>query len=213
MLTNVFFFFFFTIFGAAVADTPHCTRPSGSDCVPWWNSDYSRALRIKRAAGKSFCLKQHTPGKRHNCVLFKCAEAYLRQPVKASKLMSCHTYVSSISSETPVQSIWSRIRKISGKCASTPSPVLHLHGDSVADAHSLAEVLGEYFIASVVEQSLFLLLLPQSSQGSRNAPFTLHKLTTALDAYGNNCEGPHNVRYAVLKHLCQEALPFFISVI
>ena len=38
------------------------SRPFMSKCVPWWNLDCARALRVKSAAWCSFCRKRNIPG-------------------------------------------------------------------------------------------------------------------------------------------------------
>lgn len=92
-----------------------------------------------------------------------------------------------------MQSVWSHIRKISGKCTPSPSPILHLQGDSVADSTLVADALGNYF--SDVSRGIHLpsdfhslksttenipITCQLSMAGSHNVPFALPELTFGL---------------------------------
>ena len=216
-------YFLHTLVSAAYTAIPHTYRPCGSKCVPWWSSDCSRALRLKRARWKSYKRKRLTPDKERFYILYKQASASFRRVIRLAKTSSWQTYVSTISSETPIQSVWSRIRKISGKYVPPPSPVLHIHGEAVADPQSVADALGDYFSTlsrgtHLSPEFLFLKaeaeshppLFQLSSVGAHNAPFASHELFDALKACKHTCEGPDDVHYVMLQHLSPEALAFLL---
>lgn len=218
-------YFSASILSAAFITIPRTTRPFTSKCVPWWNPDCAKALRRKRAAWSSYRCKRNTPGQLTAFIAFKRASAQLKRVIKTSKTSSWRSYVSSISSSTPISAIWKRIYKISGKHPPSPAPVLHIHNKHIAEPLEVARELGAFFsqisrgshlppqfinIKSTAERKHITFSL--SSTESYNIPFSSSELLSALKSCRNTCEGIDGIHYLMIKHLSPTSLTFLLAM-
>ena len=223
--SDMLLYFTVSILGAAFVAIPRTSRPFSAKCVPWWSPACTTAFRVKRAAWSSYRCKRHTPGQLPALISFKRASAMFRRTTKLAQSSSWRTYVSSITSSTPVRSVWRRIHKISGKHPPSVAPVLHLpHGD-IAEPLSVATELGSFF--STVSSGSHLsaqfktlkasrerspITFTLSSSASYNAPFTPSELTSALKCCRNTSAGPDGVHYQMLRHLSAVSLTFLLRL-
>ncbi len=58
---------------------------------------------------------------------------------------SWRRYVGGVNSRTPLDMVWKKIKKISGKFSPSTLPVLHTGGDFVSDPVAVGSVMAEYF--------------------------------------------------------------------
>ena len=86
-------FFLTTVLGAAYATIPRTSHPPGSKCVPWWNANCARALRIKRARWKSYRRKQNTIDAQHSFMLYKQASAAMRRTNSQNQQVGSHMHL------------------------------------------------------------------------------------------------------------------------
>ena len=120
-------YFTVSLLGAAFVSIPRTTRPFSSKCVPWWNPTCQRMLRLKRAAWNRYRHLRNTPSQTSALIQFKRTSAKFRQTIKSAQSESWKKYVSTLTSSTPLTSVWRRIHKLSGKHPPISPPVLHLH--------------------------------------------------------------------------------------
>ena len=104
-ISDMLSYFSTSILSAAFITIPRTTRPFTSKCVPWWNPDCSKLLRLKRAAWNSYRCRRNTPGQLPAFIEFKRASARLKRIINISKNLSWRNYVSSITSNTPVKTV------------------------------------------------------------------------------------------------------------
>ena len=214
-----------TILRAAYTAIPRTSRPYTSKCVPWWNSDCTKALRLKRAAWNSYRYKRGTPHQLSALISFKRASAHLRRTIKNSKTNSWQNYVSSITSSTSISAVWRRIHKLSGKHPPHPAPVLHIRDILISEPVEVANELGNYFsqvssgshlsphfssIKTIKERTPITFTL--SSDESYNAPFSSSELNAALQSCRNTHEGPDGIHYRMLRHLPSSSLSFLLTI-
>ena len=214
-----------TVLAAAQVAIPLSTRPFMAKCVPWWTPACTKALRQKRARWKSYRRKMHTCDRQHHLILFKRASAVFRRVVKDAKSESWRSYVSSINSFTPVPAVWRRIRKLSNKHLPSPSPVLQLNNESIADPVQVATALGSHF--SEISRGIHLsaafrshkvqaecvpVQFALSADEPYNAPFSTHELYDVLQTCKNTSEGLDGIHYRMLKHLSSEAVSFLLAL-
>ena len=147
---------------------PRTCESFTSKCAPWWNLDCTRALHVKHAAWCSFRWKRNTPGHLSAFVSFK-SSALFRKTINISKNISWCNYVSSITSNSPLSTIWKHIHKISGKHPPSSAPVLHIINEHVADPLLVATELVSFFCKI-------------SSRSHLPSQFTNIKLTVELNS-------------------------------
>ena len=218
-------YFTVSLLGAAFVSIPRTTRPFSSKCVPWWNPTCQRMLRLKRAAWNRYRHLRNTPSQTSALIQFKRTSAKFRQTIKSAQSESWKKYVSTLTSSTPLTSVWRRIHKLSGKHPPISPPVLHLHDEDVADPLRVATELGTYF--SQVSSGSHLsphfttlkttreripVIFTLSSSAPYNVPFSPLELTSALKSCRNTCEGPDGVHNMMLKHLPPISLSFLLAL-
>ena len=224
-LSDLLDFFLNLVLSAALASIPQTSRPFPSKCVPWWNPDCAKALRIKRACWKKFRRRRSTPGGLPALLDFKRAHANLRRTIRKAKRDSWCSFVSSINSLTPASSVWKRIRKIAGKHLPQPSPVLSIGTQSVADPLQVAECLASHFSqistgshlppqfqSFKVRSTLSPVTFTLSSIEPYNAPFTLHELHAALSFCQDTSAGPDHIHYNMIRHLSDISNRFLLAI-
>jgi hypothetical protein len=79
--------------------------------VPWWTEECRDAIRARKRALKQF--ENHPI--QENLISFKRLRAAARRIVRSAKRRSWVAYVSSLSRSTPLDVVWQRLRRISGK--------------------------------------------------------------------------------------------------
>ena len=218
-------YFTVTVLSAAFVSIPRSTRPFSSKCVPWWTPDCTTAFRLKRAAWSSYRCKRDTPGQTPALIHFKQLSAKFRRTIKQAQSDSWRAYVSTLTSSTPLASVWRRIHKLSGKHPPPSAPVLHLNDISIADPLQVATELGQYFShissgshlsphfqALKITRERTPITFSVSSSPSYNAPFTVSELTSALKNCRNTCEGPDGIHNQMLRHLLPASLTFLLAL-
>ena len=104
--------------------------------VPWWTKECGDAIRARERAYKKFDRRSTT----ENLIAFKKARAFARRTIKEAKAVSWRNYVTSLSRFTPLTEVWTRIKRISGRCSSSPLPVLRVNDSDVTHPSEVAEV-------------------------------------------------------------------------
>ena len=187
---------------------PRTSRPYTTKCVPWWNPECTKALRLKRAAWNSYRHKRGTPSQLTAFISFKKASAHLRRTICNSMTNSWQNYVSSITSSKPISAVWRRIHKLFGKHPPHPAPVLHIHNNLISDPLQVATELGAFF--SQVSSGSHLsppfsslksdkehtpISFSLSSTEPYNAPFS-SEIYNTLQSCRNTHEGRYTLPYA-----------------
>ncbi|KAB0797694.1 hypothetical protein PPYR_08687, partial [Photinus pyralis] len=79
--------------------------------VPWWNAECDEA--VKRSKHQFNYYKRHKT--KENLILFKKARARARYIIKKSKKESWQKFTLKINHQTPISTVWKKIRRINGK--------------------------------------------------------------------------------------------------
>ena len=218
-------FFSVSILSAALTAIPRTTRSHTSKCVPWWNPDCAKALRVKRAAWRKYRYMRHSSNPLPTFISFKRASALLKRTIRLSVTKSWQAYVSSLTADTPLAAVWRKVHKLAGKHSPVKAPVLTVHNTSIADPLQVANTLGSHFsqissgshltpqfhtLKSTKERTPITFSL--SSEEHYNSPFSLTELTSALHACHNTREGLDHIHYLMLKHLPTSSLTFLLAL-
>ena len=218
-------YFTVSVLAAAFVAIPRTSRPFSCKCVPWWSPACTTALRVKRAAWMSYRYKRHTPGQLPALIHFKRSSALFRRTARLAQSTSWKAYVSTLTSSTPILSVWRRVHKISGKHPPPVAPVLRLPRGDVAEPLQVATELGSYFshvssgshlsptfAALKIARERSPISFSLSSAASYNAPFTPSELVSALKCCRNTSAGPDGVHYMMLRRLPALSMTFLLAL-
>ena len=213
-------------FTSSVLTAGHMTIPRTSGLprrkpLPWWTAECATALRDKRQAYKLY--------KRHPCeylrVQYRKANARLRFVQKQARRTSWQSFVGSLSSQTPLQEVWKRVKKMRGKFSPDPLPILNV-GGSISNPKDVADVMAAAFsdISSRDQtQSASFRSHRTASEGSPldfssvggevyNVPFSMRELRCALSSCTDTAPGPDEIPYAMIRHLGAKGLAFLLDL-
>lgn len=189
--------------------------------VPWWNEDCTRAVREKRAAYNRVCRYRGDPLYLED---FRRARARARRTFKVAQRGSWRSYISSITSRTPLTEVFNKVRKISGKFSPPPSPVLLQAGELVADPKAVADLFTDSFVSVCRRDPNTLgaryrqrseaagVTFPSSGGESYNIAFSVAELRAALSQCHDSSPGLDDVPYGFLCHLSDNALTFLLGL-
>ena len=183
--------------------------------VPWWTKECRDAIRARERAYKKFDRRSTT----ENLIAFRKARAFARRTIKEAKAVSWRNYVTSLSRFTPLTEVWTRIKRISGRCSSSPLPVLRVNDSDVIHPSDVAEAIAR----TLSERSQGGQNDPQSTrrrarrdpeiidfstreQTEYNEPFTMTELTYAISTLKSVAEGPDAIHNDMLRRLPAAAL-------
>ena len=185
--------------------------------VPWFDADCRNAIR-ERKKWQRKCFTNPTQG---NNIKFRQAKAKCKYTIRQAKKNSWQNYVSTLNSNTPIKTIWKKIKKIKGK-NNTQTTHLKKNNTIITDRQEHTNHLGETFSkfsASENYSAKFQKLkstkekqtLNFTSDNSEpyNKPFLLSELQASLKKSNQSAAGPDGIHYQLLTHLpvkCQEIL-------
>ena len=96
------------IITAAKANIPQSKGNIGKTCVPWWDSECQSALVERRRAQRAL-QRNNTIS---NLIAFKRTQAICKKTFKEAKKLSWQSYVSTINSNTSLNEVWKKVRKL-----------------------------------------------------------------------------------------------------
>ncbi|CAF4043758.1 unnamed protein product [Rotaria magnacalcarata] len=209
------------ILDACTSSIP-CTTPQPlKKSVPWWTPECRAATSRRKAASRR--LFRHPSQANRN--LYLLVKAQCRRTIRQARRTSWQNFVSTLNSQTPMTSVWKKVRKFSGNYVPSPTPVLKINGMTVANQEAVAEVLADS-LASVSDGSLYSenfkkknslkhmssINFSTSEDNLYNRLFTIQELTSALSTCSNTAPGPDTITYQMLKHLPGSLLTFLLDL-
>ena len=206
------------VMNAAQRYIPKSSAIGRIDSVPWWNEKCQVAWLKKKHAQKRY-LQSKTV---RNKVLLNMTRARLRRSMKLSRRESWRDYVSSITSDTPVSSVWQKIRKIERRGTQRAPPVLKINGNLVADSSEVARELANTFAAvsrttnpagnASRDDARPVNFLRNDDEEDYNLPFTVEEYSSALSSRESTAPGWDDITYDMLKHLHPSATAFLLAL-
>ena len=208
------------IHAAALASIPRTSGKTLHRPLPWWNADCGLAKRNKKVAFRRYQRTKLPVDK----IEYNRLKAIARRTYRHSMKQSWQSFVSTITTDTPMSKIWKKIAKIRGRWRGTSPPTL-IDGDTiVVDESTVANRLGEHFAAvssSNFYTPEFLRIKDQvehhinfntAGQLPYNEPITSFELTSMIRASKNTAAGPDQIHYSMLKMLPPSALNFLLNL-
>lgn len=178
--------------------------------MPWWSHECFVVVQARRRLYHVFrsCPTQT------NLLALKKQEALTRRTLKEAKRKSWVEYISTISSSTPVDCVWRKIRALRGINYSAAFSPLSI-GDRIYTDHlDIANQLALFFaeISSddtiPLQSRLFkrereqqLCVISDDGGASYNSPFTAYELSQALAKCSNTAPGPDTIPYQLIRQL------------
>ena len=209
------------VLGSAEASIPRTSGAPRRPPVPWWDETCANLRKITRK-----CYKRHKrSGTNDTKTTYQRNQAKQRRYYKQAKKSSWICYINGISSKVSTKTVWSKIRRLTGKFVPSPPPILRINGTEISDANEVAEHLATHFaeISSTAnqlpayrrqEQSAPPLQLDFSNGGEDyNKSFTLVELKEALSSSESSSPGEDTIVYDMLKHIPEDAKSFLLQIL
>ena len=183
--------------------------------VPWWNERCAAARNASRRAEKRY---KRVPSSEALKITFLGARARYRKVLKDSRRESWRTYVSSINSNTPIDEVWQRIRKMKGKYKPHSPPVIKIEGQLVTNQLIVANHFADFF-SSVPRQredtsasrrrlreENRVIEFPSGDGKVYNVLFDSREMSEAMKTCNDTTPGPDDIPYAMLRYpICNAA--------
>ena len=126
---------------AALLSIPQSSDRLTRRPLPWWSVECSTTRWQKREALRRY-QQNKTVGNR---VVLNRARAIARRTQRLPRRKCWQDFVKTINSNTPLDKIFKKVKKIHGKFNGTSSPCLQDNGALVLDAAAVADMLGQHF--------------------------------------------------------------------
>ena len=207
------------LYGAMMSIPKTCGRPRRA-VVPWWNKDCATRRKITRISYKRY--------RRYPCIdnrtTYRRALAKQKLVFKQARRESFFLYISELKFNSPMILVWNRIRKLQGKFAPSPLPVLKINNLLISDPKEVAETFGRHFanISSVLHYSPhfrilrenFTVVPPQCTNlEPYNIAFNMIELDHAISLSSPSAPGEDDILYPMISHLPFHSKEFFLGVL
>ena len=208
------------VLSSAEASIPKTKGKPRRPVVPWWNKTCSIMRKVTRKCYKRF----KTSGSMQSKIIYQRSLAKQRKYFRKVKRESWLCYINGINSQTPIRTVWQKIRKLNGKFVPDPLPKLKINGTIITSPSDVANKMGEHFSSisssknySPRFQSIYntqvTLDLGENDNEPYNAKFTLRELKDALSNAENSSPGEDTILYDMLRHLPENAKVFLLKII
>nr|CAH7714757.1 unnamed protein product [Callosobruchus chinensis] len=190
--------------GAAKDSIPMTSGTTSNKAVPWWNETIQDAIRKKKSALNAFKRRPTTI----NMIEFKKLRANARKLINEAQKRSWESYVSSITSETPIREMWRKINIISGRKQFRYPSALKLPGSVIEDTPGICNALADQFerasSTANYEEAFQRVKLTSEEEGldfhssvslSYNSPFSYEEFEFALENSKDSAPGLDTVPY------------------
>ena len=174
---------------------------------PWWNQACADAVEAKRATKRALIA---IPSQA-NLINFKRCEAVVKREVKLAKKASWTKYCSSITSDTPISKIWSKIKRLQTPFKRKTQPFIlpdsSIISGSPSKAYALASHYEEVLSSPVPSPYPRFVTLPlaialnEEDNSPLNAPFQLHEMDSCILSLRSTSPGSDQVHNQHLVHL------------
>ena len=205
--------------GAMMA-IPRTSGKPRRPAVPWWNDACALSRKITRT-----CYKRY---RRYPCLVnkitYRRALAKQKKTFKQARRESFIKYINDLKYDSPLSLVWNRIRKLQGKFAPSPLPILRVDGILVSDAGEVAEAFGKHFanVSSALHYSPAFRSIRNSTMvvspfslntEAYNLPFTLEELDHAIFLSSPTSPGEDEILYSMISNLPKVTKKFLLDIL
>ncbi len=188
---------------------------------PWWTPACTQANLERKRALRRF----QRSGLVADKIAYSRARAVARRVKKDARSESWRRYVSGINADTPPSKVWNRIKKMTGRYSTQPSPFLMYNGEPVTEPRACAELLVDHF-ASVSSRErhtpafrrhrdrMEACPLDFSSNDPQpyNEPITMMEVKGMLKCSRQTAPGADQVTYHMIQHLHETSLEWLLHI-
>ena len=190
--------------------------------VPWWSTECSTANYERRRALRRYQRTRTSVDK----VLLNRATARAKYVKRQARRMSWRKYVDSLSVDTPMSKVWSRVCKMRGLYKPHPPPIIrNTNQELISEPEAVAEVLADHYesVSSSENYSNTFRRIQANSESNRlnftinsnlsyNAPFTISELNHSLRNCKNSAPGQDKISYKMIYKSHITAKHFLLSI-
>ena len=191
--------------------------------LPFWNSECENIVRERKRARR----KYRRTGLIEDKINLNRTTALAKRILKNARNNSFINYLSSINSETPLNQIYKKVAKISGKYTPTPLPALRTNGnqDVIVDPIATSNLLCEHFSNISSNRSYDPRFLPyKTSQEHETLDFSEinaepynntiseTELLEALRMSKDTAPGKDNISHILLRKMDRTAGHFLLDI-
>ena len=189
--------------------------------VPWWNQECTRVQQDRKKARRKYQRSKSLADK----ISLNKASAISRRTLRQARKQSWQDYVSTVNSDTPINKIWKKINKISGKFSGNRTPCINNNGTMIMDHHDVANILGSHIahvssnnyhgqeFNNIRAQTESVPLNFQSSNNeSYNCQISIAEFKSSLQKCTDTAPGNDNIHYMMIKKLHPSARSFLINI-
>ena len=204
----------------AASEAIPTTRPTkGKPPVPWWDKTCKTLRKITLRCYD----KYRTNPSYTNKIIYQRALAKKKQYFKQAKRKSWQDYISKINANTPITSVWNKVRKLSGKYIPKPLPSLLVDNNLISDSKSVADILANHF-SKVSSRSNYgqefremasELQCPNFTSDNTeyyNRLFSLKELQYAISRSKNTSPGEDTIQADMIKMLPSKTLELLLKI-
>lgn len=214
-------FFTRNLIQAAETSIPKCGGRGKHRKVPWWSDDITEVNLERR---QTLLRYQHTKLDADK-ISYKRIRARAKFVKNEARRSSWREYVSTITKETPMSKIWSRIGKMNGKYPSHHPPYLRVAGVDISEGGQVANVLAEHFSAVSstagysqefqrikARRESVILDFSTDEHLNYNEPITAAEVEGMLRQCEDSAPGSDAITYSMLKNMHESSLALLLTI-
>ena len=209
---------------AAAKQTIPLTKPClQRNAVPWWSLEVKHAIAKRKRAFRAF-LRHRTQA---SLIIRNRERANARRIIRSAKKASWQSFLSQLTSSTPISQIWSLVRRLTRKKTPTAIPIIRIPGHQGriseprqavnAIAHQIAHNSSNNnyspdFLAETRRLQVPPLEVFHSvEEEDYNSNFSFQELQLAIASSGQTSVGPDQLHYDFFRHLPSTTLQVILQ--
>ena len=210
-----------TLLSIATETIPKTSNQQHRQSVPWFKDSCESAVADRKSSLQAF--NKHLTNM--NLSKLRVYRAKARRTIRQNKRDRWKSYVSRMTSQTPMKKIWQMIRRISGKA--DPAAISHLkvNSRSIVQPGEIADILAstiahtsssdhytDRFQRFKSQEEKKQIRFSSNYQKSYNQPFSMDELRAAIHKAHDSATGPDHIHYQMLKNLPELTLDTLLRV-
>ena len=189
--------------------------------MPWWCEECREAHRLRKSARRRYKRTKLLVDK----IALNRATAISKKTMKTCRREGWRKYVSSINSDTPINKIWKKIKKISGKYRSHSAISLKQNNNVITEPTNVSNILADHYSntsSNSFYSSEFNVFRERAESKSLNfysqndepynSSISLIELKSALQKTSDTAPGEDGISYAMLRNLSESGLSFLLFI-
>ena len=206
---------------ASLESIPFTMGGIGRIPVPWWNDSCKETRRQKKIAQRTY----HRNPSIENKILLNQARANARRVQRKARKQCWIDFINNIKLTTPINKIFTMIKKIQGKYKKTPLITLQINGNDILRPENVANMLGSTFSGVSSNNSYSptfqniksrLELSPIDFGLTNNEPYneniSLAELKAALGETNNSACGEDGMYYQMIRNIPEATLEQLLNI-